>query len=74
MGRPRTYEEPRVATAIRLPTSLRDELRATAAERGVSVNLFVTHAVCDYLERLAPLGDATSRPRPAGTAPVEATP
>ena len=58
MGRPRIYEEPRVATAIRLPTSLRDELQAVAAERDVSVNLLVTRAVLDYLERLPSLSNA----------------
>jgi hypothetical protein len=52
MGRPRIYEEPRVATAIRLPASLRDELKAAATERDVSVNFLVTRAVLDYLRRL----------------------
>lgn len=63
MGRPRIHEEPRVATAIRLPTSLRDELRAVAAERDVSVNLLVTRAVLDYLRRLPSLSDAPRGPR-----------
>jgi hypothetical protein len=54
MGRPKVYDEPRVATAIRLPTSLRDELQAAATARDVSVNLLVTRAVADYLGRLAP--------------------
>lgn len=65
MGRPRIYEEPRVATAIRLPTSLRDELQAVAAEGGVSVNLLVTRAVLDYLGRLPSLSDAPPGPRRA---------
>lgn len=63
MGRPRIYDEPRVATAIRLPTSLRDELQAAAAERDVSVNLLVTRAVRDYLGRLPSFSDAPSEPR-----------
>lgn len=63
MGRPRIYEEPRVATAIRLPTSLRDELQAAAAERDVSVNLLVTRAVRDYLGRLPSLRDEPRGPR-----------
>jgi hypothetical protein len=54
MGRPRMYDEPRIATAIRLPVSLRDELLIAATERDVSVNLLVTHAVSDYLRRLRP--------------------
>ncbi|MGE3620959.1 MAG: hypothetical protein AB7L84_10910 [Acidimicrobiia bacterium] len=74
MGRPRIYEEPRVATAIRLPTSLRDELQAVAAERDVSVNLLVTRAVRDYLRRLPSLRDAPRGPRRAARrAAVEAT-
>ena len=52
MARPRIYAEERIATAIRLPASLRDELRAAAVERDVSVNLLVTRAVSDYLSRL----------------------
>jgi hypothetical protein len=54
MGRPKIYDEPRVATAIRLPTSLRNALLAAATARDVSVNLLVTRAVADYLGRLAP--------------------
>jgi hypothetical protein len=74
MGRPRIYEEPRVATAIRLPTSLRDELQAVAAERDVSVNLLVTRAVRDYLGRLPSLSDAPRGPRRAARrVGVEAT-
>jgi hypothetical protein len=52
MGRPKVYAEPRVATAIRLPASLRDELLAAAAERDVSVNFLVTRAVTEYLSGL----------------------
>jgi hypothetical protein len=56
MGRPRIYDEPRIATAIRLPVSLRDELQAVAAEREVSVNFLVIRAVSDYLKQLPPAG------------------
>jgi hypothetical protein len=63
MGRPRIYEEPRVATAIRLPASLRDELQAAALERDVSVNFLVTRAVFDYLRRLPSLSDEPRRAR-----------
>ena len=56
MGRPRIYDEPRVATAIRLPASLREELYAAATERDVSVNFLVTRAISDYLGRLSPPG------------------
>lgn len=57
MGRPKICAEPRVTMAVRLPASLRDELRAAALARDVSVNFLVNRAVTDYLARLAPLGD-----------------
>lgn len=66
MGRPRIYEEPRVATAIRLPASLRDELQAAALERDVSVNFLVTRAVHDYLRRLPSISDEQRGQRRAG--------
>jgi hypothetical protein len=61
VGRPRIYDEPRIATAIRLPASLRDELQAAAAERDVSVNFLVTRAVTDYLRLLPPTGSDERR-------------
>ena len=73
MGSPRIYDEPRIATAIRLPVSLRDELQAVAAEREVSVNFLVIRAVSDYLQQLPPAG--TKRrpgPRPATRVPASA--
>jgi hypothetical protein len=57
MPRPKQYTERRVATAIRLPESLRDRLRQTADARQVSVNLLVTKAVDDYLARLTPVDE-----------------
>lgn len=54
MARPKLYEEKRVATAIRLPVSLRSELQEAASERDVSVNLLVTRAISEYLGRLPP--------------------
>jgi hypothetical protein len=65
MGRPRIYDEPRVATAIRLPASLRDELQVAAIERDVSVNFLVTRAVLDYLSRLPSVSDEPRGPRRA---------
>ncbi len=79
MGRPRMYDEPRVATAIRLPSSLRDELQAAAIERDVSVNFLVTRAVAAYLRQL-PYPDLVKppeppRPRaPGGRAPADPAP
>jgi predicted transcriptional regulator len=57
MGRPRIYDEPRIATAIRLPASLRNELQTVAAARDVSVNYLVTRAVSDYLHQLASVAE-----------------
>jgi hypothetical protein len=73
MGRPRIYDEQRVATAIRLPASLRDDLHDAATARDVSVNFLVTRAVSHYLRRLPPPGvplDAA----PAAAAPPPAAP
>ena len=54
MSRPKVYDEPRVTTAIRLPTSLHGELQCAASERDVSVNFLVTRAVSAYLAQLPP--------------------
>jgi hypothetical protein len=63
VGRPRIYDEARVATAIRLPVALREELRVTATAQEVSVNVLVTRAVSDYLARLRhPVETAHDRP------------
>ena len=49
MARPRIYEEERVATAVRLPVSIREELRHLAQARDVSVNYLITRAVEELL-------------------------
>lgn len=46
----RTESEKRVATAVRLPESLHEELQRQADERDVSVNFLVVRAVRQYLE------------------------
>jgi predicted transcriptional regulator len=56
MSRPKVYDEPRVATAIRLPTSLHSELQSVATERDVSVNFLVTRAVSTFLAQLPAAG------------------
>jgi hypothetical protein len=61
MSRPRVYDEPRVATAIRLPTSLHEELQSVASERDVSVNFLVTRAVSTFLAQLQPPGQEMER-------------
>lgn len=58
MARPKTYEEERIATAVRLPASVHRRLREAASDRDVSANLLVTRAVTDYLDRLLPAEDA----------------
>ena len=65
MSRPRVYYEPRVATAIRLPTSLHEELQSVASERDVSVNFLVTRAVSTFLSQLPPAGRETERDMPS---------
>ncbi len=62
MGRPTMYHEPRIATAIRLPASLRDELQDAAVARDVSVNFLVTRAVTKYLRRLPPQNKSLEQP------------
>ena len=55
MARPRTYQEPRLATAVRLPESIHLRLRTEAASRQVSANLLVERAIVAYLNRLPSL-------------------
>lgn len=57
MARPKKFHDKRVTTAVRLPEDLRDRLHTAADERDVSVNLLVTRAVTDYLERLRPVDE-----------------
>jgi hypothetical protein len=52
MPRPRTYEEPRVVTAVRLPESIHRRLHDAATDRDVSANLLVIRAVSELLDRL----------------------
>jgi len=49
MARPKTFTEPRKATAVRLPEPLHSELRRVAQERDVSVNHLVIKAVREWL-------------------------
>jgi hypothetical protein len=65
VSRPRVYDEPRVATAIRLPTSLHEELQSVASERDVSVNFLVTRAVSTFLAQLPPAGREMERDMPS---------
>lgn len=60
MGRRRTCEEDRVATAVRLPVSVHRQLHDAALSRDVSANLLVTRAITDYLERLPSLDEQLS--------------
>ena len=64
VSRPKVYDEPRVATAIRLPTSLHGELQSAATERDVSVNFLVTRAVSSFLAQLPPAEREMDRAMP----------
>ena len=46
--------ETRVATAVRLPASVHRRLQETASDRDVSVNLLITRAVSEFLDRIGP--------------------
>ena len=68
MGRPRIYDEPRVATAVRLPVSVHDELQRVASARAVSVNFLVTRAVTELLTHLPdPVAEVPPGPSGAGS-------
>ena len=57
MGRPRVHDEERVTTAVRVPKTLHDRVRAAASERDVGVNLLVVRALEEYLDRLVPVDE-----------------
>jgi predicted HicB family RNase H-like nuclease len=57
MGRPRVHHEERVATAVRVPKTLHDRVRAAAQERQVGVNFLVVRALEEYLDRLVPVDE-----------------
>jgi predicted HicB family RNase H-like nuclease len=59
MARPKVYEEERVTTAVRLPKSSHEQLRAEARERDVSVNYLIVRAVERYVNDLPPLERST---------------
>jgi HicB family len=54
MTRPKTYEERRIATAVRLPESIHRRLHQAASSRDVSANLLVIRAVTEFLDQLPP--------------------
>jgi hypothetical protein len=62
MPRPRIYEEPRVATAVRLPVSMYRRLHDAASDRDVSANLLVIRAVSELLDRLPSTTTSVSDP------------
>jgi len=49
---------------------MNDRLRAVAAEREVSANSIINHAVKDFLDRLIPLSDDVKCGRPEAPAPM----
>ena len=52
--RPRVYDQPRVATAFRLPKELHERMQRAAAERQVSANYIAVRAIERYLDRMVP--------------------
>lgn len=66
MARPARIEEPRRTSAYRLPESLHEQVKAAAAERGMSMNDLLIIALEDVLPRLLPPGEIRWT-RPAGT-------
>jgi predicted transcriptional regulator len=57
MARPKKYAD-RVATAVRLPVDLHQQLQEVADERDVSVNYLIVRGVSQYLEQLAPVEES----------------
>lgn len=60
----RTGSEKRVATAVRLPEDLHEELQRQAELRDVSVNFLVVRAVSQYLEHAPDPLAAERQPTP----------
>jgi predicted DNA-binding ribbon-helix-helix protein len=60
MARKCQLGEDRIATAVRLPSSVHRELHQAAADRDVSVNLLVTKAVSRYLQELRPIDEVAA--------------
>ena len=54
-GRPREHTEERITKAVRISADLDGRLKEAAQQRDVSVNLLITTALEDYLERLVPV-------------------
>jgi hypothetical protein len=69
MSRPRVYEEPRIATAVRLPESIHRRLHQAATERDVSANLLVIRAVGSYLDALPSADEALEGGRTEASEP-----
>jgi hypothetical protein len=62
MTRPRTYEERRIATAVRLPESIHRRLHEAASNRDISANLLITRAVTEFLDHLPTADVALGKP------------
>jgi HicB family len=65
VARPRVNEEERVATAVRLPRSLHEQLHEAADERQVAANLLIVKALETFLAQLTPVDELTA-PRTPG--------
>ena len=49
MGRPRVYDEDRIATAVRIDRDLHERLLAEAQRREVSTNRLINRMIADML-------------------------
>jgi hypothetical protein len=59
VARPRVYDEERVATAVRLPRALHEQLHEAADERQVAANLLIVKAIERFLAQLTPVDELT---------------
>ncbi len=62
MARPKVYDEERIATAVRLPRSLHEQLHEAADERHVAANLLIVKALETFLAQLTPVDQLTGPP------------
>ena len=65
MSRPKSYESPRVTTALRLPVPLHERIKAAAAERDVSANWLMERLLADGVDRLIPVAEMVALRRAA---------
>lgn len=60
MARPKTSNDKRITTAVRIPQPLHERLTSEADTRDISVNLLIVKAVENYLDNLVPMEQVTA--------------